>query len=32
MSFLVNPEGIIVATNLRGIELHHQLDKYVSSF
>ena len=32
MSFLVDPNGIIVAKNLRGIELHRQLDKYVISF
>ena len=32
MSFLVDPDGIIVAKNLRGIELHRQLDKYVTSF
>ena len=32
MSFLVDPNGIIVAKNLRGIELHRQLDKYVKSF
>ena len=31
MSFLVDPNGIIVAKNLRGIELHRQLDKYVTS-
>ena len=32
MSFLIEPNGIIVAKNLRGIELHRQLDKYVTSF
>lgn len=32
MSFLVDPNGVIVAKNLRGIELHRQLDKYVKSF
>lgn len=32
MSFLVDPNGIIVAKSLRGIELHRQLDKYVKSF
>ena len=32
MSFLVDPNGIIVAKNLRGIELHRQLDRYVISF
>ena len=32
MSFLIAPNGIIVAKNLRGIELHRQLDKYVTSF
>ena len=31
MSFLIDPDGIIVAKNLRGIELHRQLDKYVTS-
>ena len=28
-SFLVNPDGIIVAQNLRGAQLHQVLDKYV---
>ena len=32
MSFLVDPNGIIVAKHLRGIELHRQLDKFVTSF
>ena len=32
MSFLLDPNGIIVAKDLRGIELHRQLDKYVKSF
>ena len=31
MSFLVDPEGKIVAKNLRGIGLHQELDKYVKS-
>jgi len=32
MSFLLNEDGIIVAKNLRGIELHRQIDKYVAKF
>ena len=32
MSFLVDHNGIIVAKNLRGIELHRQIDKYVEKF
>ena len=32
MSFLVDQNGIIVAKNLRGIELHRQIDKYVEKF
>ena len=31
-SFLINPQGKIVAKNLRGIKLHTTLDKYVKSF
>jgi thiol-disulfide isomerase/thioredoxin len=31
-SFLINPKGIIVAKNLRGMRLHTTLDKYVESF
>jgi thiol-disulfide isomerase/thioredoxin len=31
MSFLVNPEGIIIAKNLRGMALHQELDKHVKS-
>jgi thiol-disulfide isomerase/thioredoxin len=31
MSFLVDPEGIIIAKNLRGLALHQELDKYVKS-
>jgi thiol-disulfide isomerase/thioredoxin len=32
MSFLIDENGIIVAKNLRGLELHKQLDMYVKSF
>ena len=32
MSFLLDPNGIIVAKDLRGMQLHRQLDKYVKSF
>ncbi|MCB0810073.1 MAG: TlpA family protein disulfide reductase, partial [Flavobacteriales bacterium] len=32
MSFLVDPKGVIVAKNLRGLSLHQELDKYVKSF
>jgi hypothetical protein len=32
MSFLIDENGIIVAKNLRGIELHRQIDKYVEKF
>lgn len=32
MSFLIDESGIIVAKNLRGIELHRQIDKYVEKF
>ena len=31
-SYLINPEGIIIAKNLRGMRLHTTLDKYVKSF
>lgn len=31
-SFLVDPNGIIVGKNLRGMALHQALDKYVVSF
>lgn len=31
MSFLVDPNGIIIAKNLRGIALHQELDKHVKS-
>jgi thiol-disulfide isomerase/thioredoxin len=31
-SFLINPQGKIVAKNLRGRKLHTTLDKYVKSF
>ena len=29
MSFLIDPEGVIIAKNLRGLSLHQELDKYV---
>jgi thiol-disulfide isomerase/thioredoxin len=32
MSFLIDPNGIIIAKNLRGMALHAELDKYVKSF
>jgi thiol-disulfide isomerase/thioredoxin len=32
MSFLIDENGIIVAKNLRGLELHKKLDEYVKSF
>ena len=32
MSFLIDENGIIVAKNLRGVELHKALDQYVKSF
>ena len=32
MSLLVDPNGIIIAKNLRGIGLHQELDKHVKSF
>lgn len=31
MSFLVDPNGIIIAKNLRGLTLHQELDKHVKS-
>ncbi len=31
MSFLIDPNGVIVAKNLRGLALHQELDKYVKS-
>lgn len=31
MSFLVDEKGIIVAKNLRGLELHKKIDEYVKS-
>lgn len=31
MSFLIDENGIIVAKNLRGLELHKELDKHVKS-
>lgn len=31
-NFLINPSGKIVATNLRGINIHLELDKYVEKF
>jgi thiol-disulfide isomerase/thioredoxin len=32
MSFLLDENGVIVGKNLRGIELHRQIDKHVKSF
>jgi thiol-disulfide isomerase/thioredoxin len=32
MSFLINEKGIIVAKNLRGLQLHTELDKHVKGF
>ena len=32
MSFLIDPNGVIIAKNLRGMALHEELDKYVKSF
>lgn len=32
MSFLIDENGVIVGKNLRGIELHRQIDKHVKSF
>ena len=31
MSFLIDPNGVIIAKNLRGIALHQELDKHVKS-
>lgn len=31
MSFLVDPNGVIIAKNLRGMQLHQELDKHVKS-
>ena len=31
MSFLIDPNGIIIAKNLRGMALHQELDKHVKS-
>jgi thiol-disulfide isomerase/thioredoxin len=31
-NFLLNPEGVIVAKNLRGINMHLELDKYITGF
>lgn len=31
MSFLIDPEGMIIAKNLRGMGLHQELDKHVKS-
>lgn len=31
MSFLIDPDGIIIAKNLRGLALHQELDKHVKS-
>ena len=31
MNFLVDPDGIIVAKNLRGLALHQELDKHIKS-
>jgi hypothetical protein len=30
MSFLVDQNGVIIARNLRGIELHRQIDRHVA--
>ena len=32
MSFLIDENGVILAKNLRGFELHRQIDKHVESF
>ena len=32
MSFLIDEEGVIIAKNLRGMELHRQIDLHVKSF
>jgi len=31
MSFLIDPNGIIIAKNLRGVALHQELDKHIKS-
>ncbi len=31
MSFLIDPDGVIIARNLRGAALHQELDKHVKS-
>jgi thiol-disulfide isomerase/thioredoxin len=31
MSFLIDPNGVIIAKNLRGLGLHQELDKYVKA-
>lgn len=32
MSFLIDENGVIVAKNLRGFDLHRQIDRHVASF
>jgi len=32
MSFLIDENGVIVAKNLRGFELHRKIDQHVASF
>jgi thiol-disulfide isomerase/thioredoxin len=32
MSFLIDPDGVIIARNLRGMGLHEELDKHVKAF
>ncbi len=32
MSFLIDEDGVIIAKNLRGMELHRQIDLHVKSF
>jgi len=32
MSFLIDENGVILAKNLRGFELHRQIDQHVASF
>ncbi len=31
MSFLIDPDGVIIAKNLRGMALHQELDKHIKS-
>lgn len=31
MSFLIDPDGIIIAKNLRGLALHQELDKHIKA-